>query len=190
MFREKTRLYKVYHIHEKGNKDIQQGYVGITRRSLSYRLGQHMCSKRPVGTILRSLGKDNIEIEQLAFLPKEQALEMEYSLRPNLNMGWNTRAGGDRKTVKCPICGKYLPKRKTGTYCAECRPTKFPKGHVPHNYGKGIQLKLTSPVGEIYYPYSLAQFCKEHHLNDANIRKVAKGERHHCQGWTAEYISK
>lgn len=99
MFREKTRLYKVYHIHEVGNRNIQEGYVGVTRRSLSYRLSQHMCSKRPVGTILRQLGKDNIQIDLIAMLPKEEALTMEYNLRPKINMGWNTRAGGDRKTV-------------------------------------------------------------------------------------------
>lgn len=189
MFREKTRLYKVYHIHEKGNKDIHQGYVGITRRSLSYRLGQHMCSKRPVGTILRSLGKDNVEIEQLAFLPKEEALTMEYNLRPERNIGWNTLAGGNRKTVRCPKCGKYLPKRKTGTYCAECMPTKFSKGHIPHNYGKGKRFKLISPMGEICFPTSLTQFCKKYNICEANIRKVANGERKHCKGWKAEYIS-
>ena len=66
LFREKTRLYKVYHIHEVGNRNIQEGYVGVTRRSLSYRLSQHMCSKRRVGTILRQLGKDNIQIDLIA----------------------------------------------------------------------------------------------------------------------------
>ena len=76
MFREKTRLYKVYHIHEVGNRNIQEGYVGVTRRSLSYRLSQHMCSKRRVGTILRQLGKDNIQIDLIAMLPKEEALSL------------------------------------------------------------------------------------------------------------------
>ena len=188
LFREKTRLYKVYHIHEVGNRNIQEGYVGITRRSLSYRLSQHMCSKRPVGTILRQLGKDNIQIDLIAMLPKEEALTMEYNLRPKMNMGWNARAGGDRKTVSCPICGKYLPHRKTGTVCADCLPTTFQKGHVPHNYGHGERFRLIAPDGTMYEPESFTAFCREHNLTPQNLRQVAKGNRHHSNGWKAERI--
>ena len=93
-FREKTRLYKVYHIHEIGNYDKKQGYIGITRRSLTYRLGQHFNSQKLVGTILRNLGKEKIQIDELCRLPKEQALEKAYELRPKPFMGWNERAGG------------------------------------------------------------------------------------------------
>lgn len=188
MYKEKTRLYKVYHIHEKGNTDINDGYVGITRRSLAYRLGQHFCSKRPVGTILRAKGRENIEIDQLAMLPKDEALEMEYNLRPQMNLGWNVRAGGDRATVFCPVCGKPLPKRKSGTVCADCQPTKFAKGHIPHNYGKGEKYRLTAPDGTVYTPEAFTAFCREHDLNQQNLRKVAKGLRKHSNGWKAERI--
>lgn len=188
MYREKTRLYKVYHIHEKGNTNINEGYVGITRRSLSYRLEQHFCSKRPVGAILRAKGKENIEIDQLAMLPKEAALEMEYQLRPDVNLGWNVRAGGDRATVVCPVCGKPLPKRKRGTICADCKPTKFAKGNMPYNYGTGEKYKLTSPDGTVYNPFSFTIFCREHGLNSQNLRQVAKGNRKHSKGWKAERI--
>ena len=92
--REKIRLYKVYHIHEIGNYDKNQGYIGITRRSLAYRLGQHFNSQKTVGTILRNLGKEKIQIDELCRLPKEQALEKAYELRPKPFMGWNERAGG------------------------------------------------------------------------------------------------
>lgn len=168
MYKEKTRLYKVYHIHEKGNTDINDGYVGITRHSLAYRLGQHFCSKRPVGTILRSKGRENIEIDQLAMLSKDEALEMEYNLRPpKMNLGWNVRAGGDRATVFCPpVCGKPLP----------------------NNYGKGEKYRLTSPDDTVYTPEVFTVFCREHDLNPQNLRKVAKGLRKHSNGWKAERI--
>lgn len=188
MYRTKTRLYKVYHIHEKENTDLNEGYVGVTRRSIQYRLGQHFCSKRPVGAILRSLGRDNVEIDQLAMLPKEEALTMEYTLRPKMNMGWNTRAGGDRATVCCPICGRPLPKRKSGSMCMYCHPTKFTKGHKPANYGKGEHYKLTDPDGNVYTPEAFTAFCREHDLTPQNLRKVAKGLRKHSKGWTAERI--
>ena len=187
-FKEKTRLYKVYHIHVKGNNDLQTGYVGITRRSLPYRLGQHFNSKRPVGTILRLLGREQVEIDQLAMLCKEEALEMEAGLRPFCNMGWNTRAGGIRRTVRCPRCGKHLPKRVYGTYCGDCRETKFTKGHKPHNYGKGEKYRLISPDGEVFEPVAFTVFCREHGLEARNLRLVAKGKRKHHKQWKAEKI--
>lgn len=161
----KTRLYKVYHIHVKGNTNLNEGYVGVTRRSLTDRLGQHFCSKRPVGTILRTLGREKIEIDQLAMLPKEEALTMEYNLRPNRYIGWNTMAGGNR-------------------------PTKFTKGHKPANYGKGEHYKLTAPDGTVYIPEAFTVFCREHGLIPQNLRKVAKGLRKHSNGWKAERIDK
>lgn len=190
MYRTKTRLYKVYHIHEKWNNNLHEGYVGVTRHSIEYRLGQHFCSKRPVGAILRALGRENVVIDQLAMLPKEDALTMEYTLRPDMNIGWNTRAGGDRRTVRCPICGKYLPKRKHGTICENCHPTKFTKGHKPANYGKGEHYKLTSPDGTVYTPEAFTVFCREHDLIPQNLRRVAKGLRKHSNGWRAERIDK
>lgn len=161
-FREKTRLYKVYHIHEIGNYDKKQGYIGITRRSLAYRLGQHFNSKRQVGTILRKLGKEKIQIDELCRLPKEQALEKEYELRPKRFMGWNERAGGNRSTV----------------------------GHRPHNYGTGEHYRLTDPEGNSYEPEAFTAFCKEYNLTPQNLRLVAKGKRKHHKGWIAERIER
>lgn len=188
-FRAKTRLYKVYHIHEKGNNDLSSGYVGVTRRSLSYRLSQHFCSKRPVGEILRNLGRENVEITLVKMLPKAEALNMEYVLRPELNMGWNRMAGGNAATVRCPVCGKPMPKRRTGTVCRECFDTRFKKGDMPHNYGTGKRYLITDPNGNTYTPESLVEFCREHGLTPQNLRKVAKGTRKHHKGWKAVEIS-
>lgn len=188
-FRSKTRLYKVYHIHKKGNNDLSEGYVGVTRRSLAYRLSQHFCSTRPVGKILRSLGKENVEISLIKMLPKAEALNMEYVLRPKRNMGWNTMAGGNVATVRCPVCGKPLPKRKTGTVCIDCFDTKFKKGDMPHNYGTGKRYLITDPDGNTYTPESLVEFCKEHELTPQNLRMVAKGTRKHHKGWKAVELS-
>lgn len=168
--------------------DTTEGYVGITTRSLPYRLGQHFNSKRPIGEKLCALGRGAVEIVQLALLPKEQAEEMEYNLRPALGIGWNIRAGGNRSTVCCPSCGKHLPKRRTGTYCQGCRETRFQPGHRPANYGKGERYQLTNPEGIIFTPEALTAFCKENKLIPQNLRKVAQGIRKHHRGWTASLI--
>lgn len=122
-------------------------------------------------------------------LPKADALNMEYVLRPKLNMGWNSRAGGDVATVRCPICNKYMPKRRTGTVCRECFDTRFKKGDTPYNYGTGKRYLITDPDGNTYTPESLVEFCREHGLTPQNLRKVAKGTRKHHKGWKAVEIS-
>lgn len=191
MYKEKTRLYKVYHIRLKGNNNLNDGYVGITRRSLSYRLSQHMQSRRPVGKILRQLGKDAVEIVQLAMLPKEQALDMEYKLRPVLNKGWNTLAGGNETTLCCASCGKPLPhKAKKTLFCWDCYSAFLRIGFIKANTaGTSEHYRLTAPDGTVYEPKYFTEFCREHDLTSQNIRKVAKGKRHNHKGWTATIVA-
>jgi predicted GIY-YIG superfamily endonuclease len=144
----KNRLYRVYHIRPLGETDTSKFYVGITKNSLSFRLSQHMTSQRPIGTILRDLGRESVEIISLFFGSREAALQLEYELRPDMNIGWNLMAGG--------------------------------------NCSKDVKVKLKSPDGILYAPYSLTQFCNEHGLVTANVRKVINGERRHTKGWTIE----
>ena len=189
IWKEKTRLYKVYHIRMIGDEDLQSGYVGITRRSLRHRLCQHYSSKRPIGTVLRTTPKDMIEIIELCRGTREEALKKEYELRPGRNIGWNILAGGNEPTVMCPGCGKHLPDRGIGAYCYSCRPTKFPVGHKPYNYGKGEQYELIDPNGNIYHPEAFTVFCRENNLTPQNLRKVAKGTRKNHKGWIARKVS-
>lgn len=188
-YKGKNRLFKVYHIHEKGNDNLEEGYVGVTRHSLPSRLCEHFNSKRPVGKILRELGREAVEITQLAILPREEALQMEYELRPQMEMGWNTLAGGNYKTLRCSICGKPMPhKPKKTKYCWECYKKKLDSGEVwPNSAGKGEHFIVTAPDGTVYEPIYFTQFCRERDLTPQNLRKVAKGLRKHHKGWTARY---
>jgi len=173
-FRKKTRLYKVYHIHEVGDTDTSKGYIGITRRSLSYRLGQHKHSKRPIGLILRS--GIEVAIRQIGnMVSKDDAMYIEGALRPNMNIGWNVMCGGNRSNPNW--------RKPTGAI------TTFAKGHEPHNSGKGEKYKLISPEGDVFYPEVFTVWCREHGLTPQNIRKVAKGTRKHSKGWNAEKIT-
>lgn len=180
----KNRMYKVYHIRPVGQTDTSKFYVGITKNSLEFRLLQHMTSKRPVGSILRDLGKDAVEIVCLHHVGKEEAMRLEAEYRPLMNIGWNVRAGGDTRTVICSGCGNHLPKRATGAKCASCNDTRFAKGSTPANAGTGMKAVLLSPEGEHVTFHTLHQFCNEHGLVPANVRKVIKGDRKHTKGWT------
>jgi len=170
------RLYKVYHIRKVGCEDTSDGYIGITKNSLKFRLSQHMTSKRPVGSILRELGPAAIEIVKLAELPFAEACAMEYNLRPKLRMGWNFMAGGARAAPE-------WYKGKVGF------DAKFKQGQKPYNYGTGKRIRLVSPDGLVYEPEILDTFCVEHGLIRQNVHKVCKGQRKHTKGWTAAYIS-
>lgn len=183
--KSQTRVYKVYHIREKGCNNLNEGYIGITKNSLAFRLLQHSTSKRPVGIKLRELGMSSVEIVEVSRGTKEYALNLEYTLRPKMHLGWNMRAGGNVPTVCCPGCNTYLPKRKTGSYCEQCNPCKFGEGHTPHNYGCGEQYILTSPEGIEYRPLAFTVFCRDHNLTAQNLRKVAKGLRKNHKGWIA-----
>lgn len=184
----KNRMYKVYHIRPVGETDTSKFYIGITKNSLKFRLAQHMTSKRPVGNILRELGKDAIEIVMLHMVSKEEALRLEGEYRPDMNIGWNVRAGGNVRTVVCSGCGVHLPKRARGAMCGSCNDCRFPKGSVPVNAGSGMKAVLRSPEGALLSYDNLHQFCKEHSLIPANVRKVIKGERKHTKGWTVSSI--
>jgi len=172
-YKKKTRLYKVYHIRELGNTEVSEGYIGITRRSLPYRLSQHRHSKRPIGIILRT--GIPVEIIQIGSnVPKEDALYMEGVLRPKMNMGWNVMCGGNRSNPEW--------RKNTGVNAQFC------KGHEPHNTGNGERYELTSPEGTVYRPEIFTIFCRDNKLCQSNIRKVAKGLRKHSSGWTARKI--
>jgi hypothetical protein len=163
----KGRLYKVYHIHEKGKPELNDGYIGITKRTIRHRFGQHKSSTRPTGFKIRELGVENVMVTILAYLPKYEASMMERQLRPINNTGWNLDAGG--------LYGLTA--------------SRFNKGHEPHNLGKGEKYKLISPEGDVFYPEVFTVWCREHGLTPQNIRKVAKGLRKHSKGWRAEKIT-
>lgn len=152
---DKQRLYKVYCIHPKGDYDINKYYIGVTKNSLKFRLTQHSTSKRPVGTHIRDLGIDNVAITLVQQLPLEDALKLEYSLRPTMHIGWNSMAGGCVATSKCVVCNKPMPHKGRGYTCISCKDTRFKAGAKPHNFGTGVKCVLVSPDGIEYQPESL-----------------------------------
>jgi predicted GIY-YIG superfamily endonuclease len=189
----KHRIYRVYWIKLREHTDIlTEGYVGITKHSIAYRLSQHFNSNRPVGSILREIGKEDIECVEVCRGTKEEAIEKEYQLRSKRYTGWNIMAGGNMFTVVCKECGAHLPKgyRNVRMLCSSCNEDdgRFLKGSIPHNAGLGEKYILIDPEGAIYTPEVFTRFCKEHDLNPQNLRKVAKGTRKHHMGWTATKV--
>lgn len=183
----KHRLYKVYWIKTSDMIDpYTQGYIGITKNNIDKRLGQHKCSKRPIGYQVRHY---DVSIVELHRGMKEDALELEYHYRPKQNIGWNIMAGGNKTTIVCIECNKELPNghKNVNKLCSNCNTFKgtFEVGDRPHNYGKGEKYRLTDPDGIMYEPEVFTIFCRDNNLTPQNLRKVAKGNRKHHKGWLA-----
>lgn len=68
-------------------------------------------------------------------------------------------------------------------------PKELKTGPIPTRKSKIYKgFRLTSPDGDIYEVTQLKPFCIEHGLTVENIRKVAKGIRHHHKGWTCQFL--
>lgn len=170
--------HKVYHIRLCGNEDVSQGYIGVTRnieaRTRSHRHSKMLTSDREVVIIYRGT--------------KEDCYNLEEELRPTDGIGWNVGKGG-YKTAGLIKQGQRLSvatEVKSGDRLSP--DTEFKTGMTPHNKGKGKDYLLISPNGEVVLVTCLSDFCKDNNLTAANIRKVAKGERHYHKGWKASII--
>ena len=87
----------VYWIRRKGENDLNNGYIGVTKRDIQLRLAEHR-----LGGFNKHLKNafdkyDDIEIVPIVEgLSREDALTVERQLRPNDYIGWNqTKGGGD-----------------------------------------------------------------------------------------------
>jgi TusA-related sulfurtransferase len=95
-----TKKFIVYWAHLKRHKDIKKdGYVGITSNTLGERRRAHIkASRRADHHFARVIKKYKDEIIWDVInenISEEQALELEYTFRPNVSIGWNSIKGGD-----------------------------------------------------------------------------------------------
>ncbi|QZP17710.1 hypothetical protein K6112_06765 [Methylophilales bacterium] len=95
-----TKKFIVYWAHLKRHKDIKKdGYVGITSNTLDERRRSHIkASRRADHHFARVIKKYKDEIIWDVInenISEEHALELEYTFRPNVSIGWNSIKGGD-----------------------------------------------------------------------------------------------
>lgn len=68
-------------------------------------------------------------------------------------------------------------------------PRELKTGPIPTRKSKVYTgFRLTSPDGEVFEVEQLAPFCAMKGLTVENVRKVAKGIRHHHKGWTCQFL--
>jgi hypothetical protein len=107
-------LFTVYWIRDASHTDVlKQGYVGITKRSPLRRLKEHIWNKTvPKDSILEILYEN---------VSKETAKSIEFTLRPNVKIGWNYSEGGGKFNSICSRQGSLNVKnRKTAASTGGC----------------------------------------------------------------------
>lgn len=88
----------VYHIRRDSDSNESSGYIGITKNTKEYRLGEHKV--RGNKHLKYALTKyDDIQIIQLFKGPIWLCKLHEYNLRPEPKMGWNLAIGGGKPPI-------------------------------------------------------------------------------------------
>lgn len=94
---EENFMYIVYWIRlEEHTNLLEQGYIGITK-NLKERLRAHKKNKKQTHfyNAIQKYGYSNLIVDILhENLTLEQALLIEYKLRPSQKIGWNSQMGG------------------------------------------------------------------------------------------------
>jgi len=102
----------VYWIHKPEHTDMfTQGYIGVTKRKALARWREHLRSKhRPELKIYLALAKyDTLVFDVIVIGTREYCQQIEVSLRPEPNIGWNTAMGGDDN---CTLAGGISNKQR------------------------------------------------------------------------------
>ena len=102
----------VYWIHKPEHTDIfTQGYIGVTKRKALARWREHLrTTHRPELKIYLALAKyDTLVFDVVIIGTREYCQQIETSLRPTPNIGWNTAMGGDDN---CTLAGGISNKQR------------------------------------------------------------------------------
>lgn len=123
----------LYHIRRKG-MELSEGYIGVTTNS-TRRFDQHLRDAKNKNRRNRNYHLYNAirKYEDIEFVviqegTEEEILQMEFTLRPEPNMGWNQAVGGSHNGG-CTWKGKKRPEH------SEAMKSKgFQKGNTQGSY--------------------------------------------------------
>lgn len=102
----------IYWIHKPEHTDMfTQGYIGVTKRKALARWREHLrTTHRPELKIYLALAKyDTLVFDVIVIGTREYCQQIETSLRPTPNIGWNTAIGGDDN---CTLAGGISNKQR------------------------------------------------------------------------------
>jgi hypothetical protein len=116
---------KLYHIKLKTSSNINEGYIGVTERSIDTRFSEHELANSRVGKSIRKY-KNLIEVIELNSGNIDEMYALEEQLRPEDNIGWNIVKGGGKPPRTTSESSKkgYVTRLETGFYKSD----KFKEG--------------------------------------------------------------
>lgn len=93
-----TKQYSVYWIHLPEHTDItSQGYIGITSKSVHTRFIEHKSASKSYDNVIHRVFrkyKDILIVTELVKGNKKYCALVEFKLRPEKFIGWNSAIGG------------------------------------------------------------------------------------------------
>lgn len=117
----------LYHFRLIGNKDLNDGYIGVTS-NISKRKYKHI--NTPVNLVTRKIIESGVCTEFVVLLvaDRESCLKVEKLLRPEPNIGWNVITGGENAIFPDDL-KEVMSSRKIGN-------NNVGSGSSHHFYGK------------------------------------------------------
>lgn len=129
-------MAEVYWIHLPEHTDLfSQGYIGVTSKTAAFRFNQHKQDARrkeyATWHFTKALKKygDRLVCDTVLVGEEEYCYGVEFKLRPENNIGWNTAAGGQR------------PVRNPGSYGDEWK-TKLRDANLGKKHSEETLLKI------------------------------------------------
>lgn len=118
----------VYHMHHPYETDTTLGYIGVTG-DLSKRKWRHL--NDPVNHLTAKAVSDGVVFTVIHRGSRKECLDIELSLRPECDIGWNLRVGGD-KVIQSDETKSKMSAIKIGNT----------------NVGSGVEHHFTGKVGK------------------------------------------
>jgi hypothetical protein len=168
------RWHYVYYSYEQWGR----GYIGKRSAKMPPEVDSYM------GSFKDKTFKPTEKIILGVFSAAEEALKNEMILHDFYDVARNPHFANQAKQTSSGFCWsgdltKILTPSQERERCSKISACQ-------RAGSRGFFYKLVSPSGSIHVTINLTEFCKDHKLNRQNLEKVAKGERNHHKGWTAE----
>jgi hypothetical protein len=197
----------IYSIYKATNIINKKVYIGFTKYGLKRSQG-HIFSKKtnnPFHNALRKYGKESFTWEIIY-----QSIDQDHTLNvmepyfikeynsyidfPNSN-GYNATPGGSKnyihsKQALSVLSNKTKLQWQDPNYrqlMVNFNKAKWSNPEFLSRRNKGWE--ITTPTNEIIISVNLAEFCREHSLDNGCMVAVSKGNRDHHKGYTCKRIN-
>lgn len=204
-------MFYVYHV-KLPDMGLDQGYVGITNNPIR-RWSAHTTAHNHNNLFKNNLKKYKDKVVRVilaVFDTREDALWLEFTLRPTPNIGWNIQTGGGPSSVMSEDTrtkiSNALKGRKVSYMTEEGKASQREKmlGRKAssetksklsaqrqgrnNNAARPVNIYLFEDNTLVAKDVLMSDFCKDHDLHKGHLCSTAKGKLKQHKGFYARYL--